>query len=453
MDRGRASALDDDRVGRLMLKLAAPAFFGMFVMTLYNVIDTIFIGHYVGSLGIAGLSIVFPFQMLSMGLGAMFGMGGASVISRLIGSGNPARAERALGNAITSIVVLSAIITVVGLSDANFWLRLMGASDTILPYARDYMTIILIGTVFRTFAMASNALIRSEGNARVPMIGMIMGAVANIILDAIFIIPLDMGIKGAALATTLAQILPAAYFIRYYFSEQSFLKIHTQNLILELSIMKDILAIGIASFARTVATSLSAIFVNRVLVSYGGDIAISAYGVINRIMMFAMMPGMVTGQGLQPVLGFNYGAKRYDRALRAIKIAVIASTGLCLLSFIVLYFAPEPIIRIFTSDNELITTSSHAAKHIFLALYLMGFIMVGSLIFQSVGKATQSFVTAISRPFLFLLPLIFILPRYLEVDGVWWAFPISDGLTFVLTVVLLIPQIRELRREGSSLIP
>jgi Na+-driven multidrug efflux pump len=135
------------------------------------------------------------------------------------------------------------------------------------------------------------------------------------------------------------------------------------------------------------------------------------------------------------------------------KIAVIASTGLCLLSFIVLYFAPEPIIRIFTSDNELITTSSHAAKHIFLALYLMGFIMVGSLIFQSVGKATQSFVTAISRPFLFLLPLIFILPRYLEVDGVWWAFPISDGLTFVLTVVLLIPQIRELRREGSSLIP
>jgi putative MATE family efflux protein len=453
MDRGRASALDDDRVGRLMLRLSAPAFFGMFVMTLYNVVDTIFIGHYVGSLGIAGLSIVFPFQMLSMGLGAMFGMGGASVISRLIGGGNPARAERALGNAITSIVVLSALITIVGLSNADFWLRLMGSSETILPYARDYMTIILIGTVFRTFAMASNALIRSEGNARVPMIGMIIGAVANIILDAIFIIPLDMGIKGAALATTLAQILPAAYFIRYYFSERSFLKIHTQNLILEFGIMKDILAIGIASFARTVATSLSAIFVNRVLVSYGGDIAVSAYGVINRIMMFAMMPGMVTGQGLQPVLGFNYGAKRFDRALRGIKIAVIASTGLCLLSFMVLYFAPEPIIRIFTDDSELIAMASHAAKRIFIVLYLMGIIFVGSLIFQSVGKATQSFFTAISRPFLFLLPLIFILPRYLGVDGVWWAFPISDGLTCIFTVILLIPQIQEMRRERSSMIP
>ena len=442
--------LDDERVGRLMLKLSAPAFFGMFVMTLYNVIDTIFIGHYVGKLGIAGLSIVFPFQMLSMGLGAMFGMGGASVISRLIGAGNPARAERALGNAITSIVILSALITIVGLSNADFWLRLMGASETILPYARDYMTIILIGTVFRTYAMASNALIRSEGNARVPMIGMIMGAVANIILDAIFIISLDMGISGAALATVLAQLLPTFYFIRYYFSGKSFLKIHTQNLILEFSIMKDIITIGSASFARTIATSLSAILVNRVLGSYGGDDAISAYGVINRIMMFAMMPGMVTGQGLQPVLGFNYGAKRYDRALRAIKIAIIASTGLCLLSFIVLYFAPEPIIRIFTSESELVATASHAAKRIFLALYMMGFIMVGSLIFQSVGKAVQSFVTAISRPFLFLLPLIFILPLSMGVDGVWWAFPISDGLTLILTVILLIPQIKEMRRAKLS---
>jgi putative MATE family efflux protein len=435
-----------------MLKLSTPAFFGMFVMTLYNVIDTIFIGHYVGPLGIAGLSIVFPFQMLAMGLGQMMGMGGASVISRLIGGGNPPRAERALGNAITSIVGLAAIITIAGLSATDFWLRLMGASETILPYARDYMSIILVGMVFRTFAMASNALIRSEGNARVPMTGMIIGAVANIILDAIFIIPLDMGIKGAALATVIAEVISAAYFTRYYFSSKSFLKIHSRNLMLEFSIMKDILTIGIASFARTVAGSLSAIFVNRALVSYGGDFAVSAYGIVNRVMMFAMMPGMVTGQGLQPVLGFNYGAKRYDRALRAMRLAFVAATGLCLLSFIILYFAPEPLIRIFTDDSELIALASHAAKRIFLAMYLMGFIMVGSLTFQSVGKAVQSFVTAISRPFLFLIPLIFTLPRYLDVDGVWLAFPISDGLTFIMTVILLIPQIKEMRRANTSAI-
>jgi len=444
MDRRAASILNDDRVGRLLLKLSLPAFFGMFVMTLYNVIDTIFIGHYVGPLGIAGLSIVFPFQMLSMGLGQMMGMGGASVISRLIGAGNPERAEHALGNAISSIVGLSVLLTVVGLSGTDFWLRLMGSSETILPYARDYMTIILVGTAFRTFSMASNALMRAEGNARVAMAGMIIGAVLNIIFDAAFIIGLDMGIRGAALATVAAQVVSSTYFLRYFLSGKSYLKLHSRNLVPEFSILRSILAIGVASFARTVATSLSAVFVNRILVSYGGDLAISAYGVVNRIMMFAMMPGMVTGQGLQPVLGFNYGARRYDRAVRALKIAFAASAGLCALSFVVLYFLPEHVIRIFTTDNDLIAMASHAARRIFLAIYLVGPIMVGSLTFQSVGKATQSFITAVSRPLLFLIPLIFILPRFMGLDGVWLAFPISDGLTFLLTMGLLVPQIRVL---------
>ena len=209
--------------------------------------------------------------------------------------------------------------------------------------------------------------------------------------------------------------------------------------------MKAIVSIGVASFARTVATSLSAVFVNRLIISYGGDLAMSAFGIVNRVMMFAMMPGMVVGQGLQPVLGFNYGAKRYDRALKAMVIAVLAATGMCLLAFAVLYFAPEAVIRIFTPDTELIALASHTAKRIFLALYLIGPIMVGSLTFQSLGKARQSFVTAISRPVLFLLPLVFILPRYLELDGIWLPFPISDALTFILTAILIVPQVRELR--------
>jgi len=446
MDRRAASVLDDDRVGRLLFRLSLPAFFGMFVMSLYNVVDTIFIGHYVGHLGIAGLTIVFPFQMLSMGLGQMMGMGGASVISRLIGAGNVPRAEKALGNAISGVVVLSVILTVVGLSNADFWLRLMGASETILPYARDYMTLILVGTVFRTFSMASNGLVRSEGNARVAMMGMIIGAGANIVLDAIFIIPLDMGIRGAALATVVAQIISTAYFIRHYGSGKSFLKLQVRNLVFELEILKAIVTIGIASFARTIATSLAAVFVNRLVVSYGGDFAMSAFGLVNRVMMFAMMPGMVVGQGLQPVLGFNYGAKRYDRALKAMLIAVLAATGLCLLAFAVLFFVPEAVMSIFTTDSALIDLASHTAKRIFLALYLIGPIMVGSLTFQSLGKAKQSFITAISRPVLFLLPLVFILPRYLELDGIWLAFPISDALTFLLTAILIVPQVRELRR-------
>ena len=447
MDERNQSVLDDSRIGRLLLKLSMPAFIGMFVMTLYNVIDTIFIGHYVGHLGIGGLSIVFPLQMLSMGVGQMTGMGGASVISRLIGAGKIDRAERAVGNALTAVVGLSLIITIAGLANTDWWLRLMGSTDNILPYARDYMTIILAGTVFPTFAMTLNGLIRSEGNARVAMTGMIIGAVSNTIMDAIFIISLDMGIQGAALATVIAQIISAAYLIRYYFSGKSFLKLHARNLAPEWGILKSILVIGIASFARTLAGSLSAIFANRILGVYGGDYAVSAFGIINRIMMFAIMPGIVVGQGLQPVLGFNHGAKRYGRALKAIKIAIISATVCAIIVFLVVHFFPEPFIRIFTDDTELITLAVYAAKRVFLALYLVGFIMVGSLIFQSTGKAVQSFITAISRAALFLIPLLLILPRFLQLDGVWYAFPIADILTFLLTLVLVIRQVRELRKN------
>jgi len=417
----------------------------MFVTTLYNVVDTVFIGRYVGPLGIAGLSIVFPLQMLSMGIGQMMGMGGASLISRLIGANNASRAEHALGNAMTSVVALSAMITIAGLVDVEVWLRLMGSSETILPYARDYMSIILSGLIFPTSAMALNSLVRAEGNARAAMTGMIIGAVSNIILDAIFIIPLEMGIKGAALATVIAQMISAGYLVRYYASGKSYLRIRSRNLMLELGILKAILAIGIASLARTIAGSLSVLLINRALVVYGGDLAVSAFGVINRILMFAIMPGIVIGQGLQPILGFNYGAGHYGRTLTAIKIAIAAATSCCIGVFLVLYFVPEPFIRVFTTDNELIALGSYAARRVFLGLYLIGFIMVGSLVFQSIGKAIQSFITAISRPLLFLIPLIFILPRFLRLDGVWLAFPIADGLTFVLMLALLIPQLRELR--------
>jgi len=448
--RQNKSVLDDDRIGRLLLKLSVPAFFGMFVMTLYNVVDTIFIGHYVGPLGIAGLSIVFPLQMLSMGIGQMTGMGGASLISRLIGTRDVPRAERALGNVITATIILSAIIMVTGLVNTDFWLRLMGSSETILPYARDYMSVILSGMVFPTFAMAINGQVRAEGNARVAMIGMIVGAASNIILDAIFIILLHMGIRGAALATVIAQLISVIYLLSYYFAGNSFLKIRSRNLLLDLTILKAIFAIGVASFARTLAGSLSAILVNRMLVSYGGDYAVSAFGIINRLMMFAIMPGIVIGQGLQPVLGFNYGAGRYDRALKTIKIAMVAATACCILVFTVLYFTPESFVRIFTTDSELIALGTYAGRRIFLTLYLIGIIMVGSLVFQSIGKAKQSFVTAISRPFMFLIPLVFILPRFWHLDGVWLAFPIADALTFLLTLALLIPQMRELRSKGLS---
>jgi len=440
------SLLDDEHIGRLMLKLTIPAFMGMFVMTLYNVIDTIFIGHYVGTLGIAGLSIVFPIQMLAMGMGMLTGMGGASVISRLIGAQNVARAEKALGNSLSLNIVLSTIIMIVGLSNAVFWLELVGASDTILPYALDYMTFILVGMIFQTFSMANNGLITAEGNARVAMVGMVIGAGSNIVLDALFIIPLDMGIKGAAIATTIAHLISAIYFLSYWLRGKGYLRLHLSNFILDLGIIKDIMVIGISGLARTFAGSISAIFVNRALAEWGGDYAISTFGILNRVMMFATMPGMVIGHGLQPILGYNFGAKRYHLALKGIKIAMTVSTSWCIIAFLALFFIPEPFIQVFSDDPALIEMSSAAARHIFLVMYLMGVVFTGSMVFVAIGKATEAFITSITQRALFLIPLVFILPPFWDIDGVWLSFPISDGLSFILTLALFIPVWKQFRK-------
>jgi putative MATE family efflux protein len=337
-----------------------------------------------------------------------------------------------------------------GLSNLDFWLRLIGASESVLPYASEYLRIILIGMFFQTFAMTFNFLIRAEGNVRVPMISMIIGAVLNIVLDAIFIIPLGMGVAGAAWATIIAQLISVVYCVYYYLSGRSFLKIYLKNLLIDWRVLGSILAIGISSFVMMMASSICAIIINRVLKEYGGDISISAWGIINRIVMFALIPGMVIGQGLQPILGFNYGAKRYDRGLKVIKIAVTAATVSCVAAFIVLYAFPGFFARIFNGDAELVALTVYAAKRVFITMPLIGFMMVGSTMFQALGKPVQAFMSSVSRTVLFLLPLVLILPNYWQLDGVWSAFPITDALTFILILCLFIPQIRQLVRLRNN---
>lgn len=449
MTSADSNTLDDDRIGRLLFKLALPSFLGMFVIALYNIVDTIFVGRYVGPLGIAGLSIVFPLQMLWLGIGQLVGIGGASVISRMIGGGRIDRAERTLGNGLSLVLGLSAVTVAAGLADVDFWLRLMGASETVLPYARDYMIIVIFGMFFQTMALAGNGLIRAEGNARVPMLAMFIGGGANIGLDALFIIPLDMGIRGAALATVVAQAASLAFILGYYLSGRSFLRLRAAHLRIELSILKAIAAIGIASFSRTLATSLSIVLMNKALVVHGGDLAVSAFGIVNRIIFFAIMPSITIAQGLQPVLGYNTGARRYGRALRSIKLAVAGATGICLLLFALVELLPQPIIGVFTEDRELIALATRAARLVFAGLALVGFIMVGSLTFQAIGLAGRSFLTAIARPVLFLIPALLVLPHYLGLDGIWLVFPVSDLLTFLLTLALLLPQLRRFKRKAA----
>ncbi len=444
------NVLDSDHVGRLLLTLTMPAFLAMAVNTLYNIVDTIFIGQYVGALGIAGLSLVFPIQILSIGIGLMAGMGGASLISRMLGADRISRAKQALGNSITITAVLSLLVTIIGLLTEPSLCRLLGASDNTIEYASSYLHIILIGLVFMTFSMTLSTVIRADGNAKVPMIGMIIGAGLNIVLDAIFIIPLHMGTKGAAWATVIAQFVSVVYFFHYYLSGKTELNFKLADLKPDWKIIGEIFAIGVSALGMTLAGSLSAVVVNRTVVSFGGDFAMSAYGIVNRVMMFVIMPAIVTGQGLQPIIGFNYGAKRYDRVMRGIGIGVTATTLIGITLFLFVYFFPDAVVRIFTKDMELIRMASYAVKRVFFAMYLVGLINVGATVFQSLGKAVQAFLSTVTRSMLFLLPAILIMPRFWGLDGVWWAFPIADFGTFVLVFSMLVPVWLELRRLNSA---
>lgn len=444
------NVLDTDRIGWLLVKLSSPAFLGMFVQTLYNVVNTIFVGQFVGTLGIAGLSIAFPLQMLTMGLGMMVGMGGASVISRMLGTGDIAGAEKVVGNGITISVVLSVVIMIVLLPFIDFWLKLIGASEAVLPYAREYLIVIISGAVFATFAMGLLSFARGEGNARVGMTSMIIGALLSIALSALFIIPMKMGVIGAGLATIIAQFASTVYLFAYYFTGSSYLKIRPRNLIPDINILKPMFAVGVAGFVQTIAGSLSAMILIKMVVNYGGDVALSAFGIIQRIMMFALMPGIVIGQGVQPILGYNYGARRYHLALKALAIAAISAVSLSTLAFFVLYFIPEILIKIFSTDSELIAAGAYAAKRIFLVMPIMGGVMMSTQIFQALGKAVQAFITALVRPVLFLIPLVLILSHYWQLDGVWLSFPGSDFLTAILVVILIIPIVKGFKEAAEA---
>ncbi|MBN2417960.1 MAG: MATE family efflux transporter [Deltaproteobacteria bacterium] len=444
------NSLDSDHVGRLLIMFAIPAFISMAIHTLYNVVDTIFIGQYVGRDAIGALTLVFPVQILSLFVGMLAGVGGASLISRLLGANNKSRAERALGNSFTITIALSVIITAAGLANVPLWCHLLGASEATMSYASDYLQIIMIGMFFMTFIFVLSSLIRAAGNAKVPMIGMVLSAALNILLDWVFIGLLDGGVKGAAWATVISQIVGVVYFMSYYFIGKPELSFTLKDLKPDWKIFREILVIGFSAGAMVLSGSVSAIIVNRTVIAFGGDLALATWGVLNRAMMFAIMPSIVIGQAIQPIVGFNYGARRFDRVLRSIKISGSAATAIGLLVFLAVYLNPATVIRIFIDDNELIELGTHAARLVFLAMYVIGLINIGATVFQSIGKAVQAFFSTTTRSVLFLIPAILILPRFLGLDGVWWAFPITDFMTFFLVLGMLIPLLLEMRRLNSK---
>ena len=449
----RSDMLGNESIGKLLLRLSIPATIGMIVPALYNLVDTIFVGQGVGLLGIAGVSVAFPIQMIIMSFAQMFGIGGASLISRRLGAKDVDNAELTMGNVFSLVLIMSALVAIFGSIYIEPLLRLFGATEDIMPYAVDYMSVILYGTIFFSFAMASSHIIRSEGNARIAMNTMLISAGLNVILDPIFIydvipflnIPgLNMGTRGAALATVLAQVTTVVYLAFYFIKGKSLVRFRVKNLKLRIPIIIEIITIGLSSFTRSVAASLLTIVLNNSLAIYSGSLGIAVYGVIHKLIMFTLMPMFGIVQGLQPIIGYNFGAKQPERVRLALKTGIKVAVGISTLGFILLMFFTDTMISIFNNDPELLKVGTHALRVVILVFPLVGFQVVGSGYFQAVGKAVPALILSMSRQLLFLIPLILVLPLVFGLEGIWAAFPIADLLSIILTFIVLSRDIRVL---------
>jgi len=444
--------LGTEPVDKILLNLSLPAFVGMFIFIFSSIIDTIFIGRSIGSVGIAAISIVFPVQIIMMAVGLMIGMGGASIVSRSLGEGDMKRAERTYGNVVTMTVVAGLAITIISLLNINYLVKLFGATDTIFPYARDYMEITLLGGTFAVFAMESNNVIRAEGNAIFAMKVIIVGAVINLILDPVLIFLLHMGIKGAAWSAVISRVIMALYVMYYFLGGQSLIKFKTISLIPDINIIKEMLSIGISSFITSAASSFTVIILNRLAGLYGGDISVAIFGIINRMLRFSFMPVIAIGQGLQPLLGYNYGAKKMDRAKKAIILSLYYSLIISVIMFILIFTGPEWIIKIFSSEEDLVLQGKGPVRTVVIAMVLATFQFIGSTVFQSTGKVIPAFFLSISREILFFLPLLFLLSHIWKLEGIWFTFPIADVLSCIVALSFLIPSMKNLNKSEEGIV-
>lgn len=432
-------------IGKLLLKMSLPATFAMMVNGLYNLVDTIFIGRGVGTEAIGGLALAFPAQMIIMGFGISIGQGAASVVSRNLGAENDVRARRAAGNAFALAALAGILILTLGTVFLEPLLNLLGATDALRIHARDYLSIILLGSPFIALAMTSNNLLRAEGKAKVSMVVMLIGAVTNIILDPIFIFAFKMGVSGAAWATVTGQFLAFLYASRFFLSGKTLVHVKPKHWIPEASVLREIVALGFPTFVRQGGQSIVSVILNNLLGRYGGDIYISAYGVVNRLLMFLFMPLFGTVQGFQPIAGFNYGAGLFDRVRRTLKITLIYATAYTTVGFLLLFLMPRTFAGIFTADPQLIDTVAHVMRYVIAVFPLIGIQIIGGSYFLVIGKSFPSLVLNLSRQFLILIPLLLLLPRYFGITGLLVSFPVADFLATIITVIWLLAELRNMK--------
>jgi len=432
-----ANNLGSEKISKLLIKQAVPATIGILVMSLNMIVDTIFVGQWIGVLAIAAITVVLPIAFLISSIGMGIGIGGSSIISRALGAGRSDKAFLTFGNQISLTLLLSIIFVIVGIFFSVPILNLFGAKGDILPIAAIYFNVIIYGVPFLAFAMMGNPVIRAEGKPKFAMIAMIIPAIVNVGLDVVFIKYFNWGMWGAGLATSISYASCGLFILYFFFSKKSELKIIPKNFLLDIKIVKEIIALGGVTVVRQGAISLLMIVLNYSLFVYGGEIAISIYGIINRVMMFALSPVLGVSQGFLPVAGFNIGAQKNDRVKETIKTAITFGTVLGTIIFVGILVFKEEIIRIFTIDATLIQETPNALLIVFLVTPIVTMQLIGSAYFQAAGKAFPALLLTLLKQGIFLIPLAYFLPKYMGVSGVWWSFPISDVLSTIITIIIL----------------
>ena len=450
--KGNAMELGTQPVGKLLMQYAIPAIIAMTASSLYNIVDSIFIGQGVGPLAISGLAVTFPFMNLGAAFGAMVGVGASTLISVKLGQRDYSTAQVVLGNVVTLNTIIGVVYTFVCLMFLDPILYFFGASADTIVYARDFMEVILLGNIFTHMYLGLNAVLRASGHPQKAMYATINTVIINTILAPIFIYGFDWGIRGAAIATVIAQIVSLIWQFKILTDKNELLHLRRGIYHLQGKIVKNMIAIGLSPFCMNVASCFIVIFINQGLKEYDGDLAIGAYGIVNRLMFICVMIVMGITQGMQPIAGYNYGAQQYHRVNEVLKLAIWGATAVTTFTFLVGELVPELTVSIFTTDEGLISRAAEGFRIAVLVFPIVGFQMVTSNFFQSIGMANKAIFLSLTRQLLFLLPCLIILPTFMGASGIWWSMPASDMAASIVAAILLYKQFQEFKTQNSELI-
>ena len=445
MRKNSTEILGTVHIPKLLIQQAVPASIGILVMSLNILIDTIFVGQWIGSDAIAAINVVLPVSFFIAALGMSIGIGGASIISRSLGEKNSLKAENTFGNQITLTFILTIAVVIVGLAFVDQIIPLFGGKGSLFEIAKTYYVIVLYGVPVLAFCMMSNNTIRAEGKPKNAMYAMMIPSVTNLLLDYIFIKVFGWGMMGAAWATTISYGFCASYIAYFFFSKHTSLHPKLKDFSLKLSLVKEIASLGSVTLTRQAMVSITILLVNNILFSFGGESSIAVYAILSRMLMFATFPILGITQGFLPIAGFNYGAKKWIRVRKAINISIGYATLLASLIFVVIFFFAESIPNIFSDNQYVANHAPTALRYVIVALPIIGIQLIGAAYFQAIGKALPALLLTLSRQGIFFIPLLFILPRFYGVNGVWMAFPIADVLSTIVTAFFLNREVSKLK--------